>query len=179
MASLSPLQPVQTPLNDAVFRQYCRKLSAGVAVVTSCGASGWSGSTVSTATSVSMRPPILLVCMALESRTLVAIRHTGRFALHLLSEDQPGLADRFSRSPDSRSVFTDMGSDVQLIDGTPVISGALAVARCTLHGLDEVGDHMVVYGRLCDVHVGDGKPLIWHERAYRSLAPGGSHRQVP
>lgn len=179
MASISTPPPSESTLSNVVFREYCRKLAAGVAVVTSCGDSGWLGTTVSTVTSVSMSPPILLFCILLESRTLEAIRHTGRFAAHLLSERQPWLADRFSRSPNGRSRFADLGSDVQLIGGTPVISGALAVAWCTLHALDEVGDHMVVYGRLSDVRIGHGSPLVWHERGYRRLEPASSQAWPP
>lgn len=166
-------------LSDTGFREYCRKLTAGVAVITSRGAAGWLGTTVSTVTSVSMRPPILLFCVSLESGTLAAIRQAGRFAAHLLDEGQPALADQFSRPPAGRSRFAGLGSDVQLTGGMPVISGTLAVAWCTLHGLDEVGDHAVVYGRLSDVRVGGGSPLIWHERAYRRLEAASSRGWAP
>ncbi|EWM18729.1 flavin reductase family protein [Kutzneria sp. 744] len=156
-------------------REYYRKLTAGVAVVTACGPSGWSGTTVSTVTSVSLRPPILLCCMTLDSRTLTAIRHAGCFAVHLLADDQPDLADRFSRSPSDSTRFADLGYEVRLVDGRPVISGALAVAWCELHDSTQVGDHQVVYGRVSGVRIGRGRPLAWHDRAYQALVPGG-HR---
>lgn len=153
----------------ASCRAYYRKLAAGVAVITACGASGWAGSTVSTVTSVSLDPPIVLCCVARGSGTLAALRHAGCFAAHLLADDQPDLADRFSRPSDGLSRFADLGREVRLLRGSPVIGGTLAVGWCDLHALHEVGDHVVVYGRLTAVRVGRGRPLLWHERAYRAL----------
>lgn len=169
MVGVSPLRPSESALSDASCREYYRKLAAGVAVVTACGASGWSGTTVSTVTSVSMTPPIVLCCVSRGSRTLAAIRHAGCFAIHLLADDQPDLADRFSRPPGDSSRFEELGYEVRLIRGTPVIAGALAVGWCDLHSLDEIGDHFVVYGRLSAVGVGRGRPLLWHERTYQVL----------
>jgi flavin reductase (DIM6/NTAB) family NADH-FMN oxidoreductase RutF len=116
-----------------------------------------------------MDPPVLLCCVSRGSGTLAAIRHAGRFAVHLLTEEQPSLADRFSRPAGNGSRFAGMGSQVRVIGGTPVIAGALAVAWCDLYSLDEIGDHTVVYGRPSDVRVGGGGPLLWHERDYRRL----------
>jgi len=162
-----PLWPAESVVNDASCREYYRKLSAGVAVVTTCGPSGWSGTTVSTVTSVSMDPPIVLCCIARGSRTLVAIQHARCFAVHLLADDQQDLADRFSQSPSDSTRFAELGYRVSLIRGAPVISGALAVGWCDLHAIHEIGDHCVVYGHLTGVRVGQGRPLLWHDRAYQ------------
>lgn len=157
------------PPTAASFLEYYRKLSAGVAVVTTWGPSGWSGTTVSTLTSVSLDPPILLCCVARGSRTLAAIHHARCFAVHLLHEDQQDLADRFSRPPSDSTRFADLGYPVNLVRGVPVISGALAVGWCELHSAQDVGDHAVVYGALTSVWVGDGRPLLWHDRRYQAL----------
>ncbi|GAA0444907.1 flavin reductase family protein [Streptomyces sp. NPDC046215] len=169
MVSVGALPQAETAPGDAACRAYFRKLTAGVAVVTACGDSGWSGTTVSTVTSVSMDPPIVLCCVSGGSRTVAAIRHAGRFAVHLLSEDQPYLADRFSRPPSDSARFEDLGHEVRLVRGAPTIAGTLTIGWCDVHSLDEIGDHVVVYGRLTAVRVGDGRPLLWHERAYRAL----------
>lgn len=169
MAEISPFPPAEPALSDAACRGYFRKLAAGVAVVTACGASGWSGTTVSSLTSVSLEPPIVLCCLAGGSRTIAAIRHAGRFAVHLLADEQRYLADRFSRPPSDGSRFEDLGHEVRLIRGAPAIAGTLAVGWCDLHSLDEIGDHVVVYGRLSAVRVGGRRPLLWHERSYHSL----------
>lgn len=171
MVPAAPVGPALTEaaLTEAACRAYYRKLAAGVAVVTVCGEAGWSGATVSTLTSVSMNPAILLCCLSHRSRTLAAIRGAGRFAVHLLADDQADLADRFSRSSEDGSQFEGLRHELRLIRGAPVIGGVLAVGWCDLHSLDEVGDHCVVYGRLSAVHVGQGSPLLWHESAFQSL----------
>jgi flavin reductase (DIM6/NTAB) family NADH-FMN oxidoreductase RutF len=158
-------------LTGSACRDYYRALSGGVAVVTACGPAGWSGTTVSTTTSVSLDPPIMLCCLTATSRTLTAIRHAERFAIHLLADGQSDLADRFSRPPSDSSRFEGLGYGVRLVRGTPVIDGPLGVAWCDLHSAAEVGDHVVVYGQVTGVRVGPGRPLLWHQRAYQSLQP--------
>lgn len=169
MIGIVPSTANEPALTDAACRAYYRTLAAGVAVVTACGAAGWSGATVSTLTSVSMDPPIVLCCLSRRSRTLSAIGHARRFAVHLLADDQEDLADRFSRPGDDGSLFEELGYDLGLVHGAPVISPVLAVGWCDLHGMDGVGDHSVVYGRLSAVRVGHGRPLLWHARAYQTL----------
>ncbi|MEU9204117.1 flavin reductase family protein [Streptomyces sp. NPDC048332] len=169
----------ESTVDDTSCRAYFRKLAAGVAVVTACGDSGWSGTTVSTLTSVSLSPPIVLCCVSHGSRTVAAIRHAGRFAVHLLSGDQPYLADRFSRPPSDSSRFEDLGHEVGLIRGAPAIAGTLSIGWCDLHSLDVVGDHVVVYGRLTALRVGEGEPLLWHDRSYRTFREPAGLIQEP
>jgi flavin reductase (DIM6/NTAB) family NADH-FMN oxidoreductase RutF len=178
VASISPLQPSEPAVTEVAFRDFCRKLTAGVAVVTSSGAA-WSGTTVSTVTSVSMNPPVLLFCISSGSGTLAAIRRSGRFAVHLLSERQPSLADRFSRPTGSQSRFVGEELDAQLVGGVPVISEVLAVGWCAVHTLHEVGDHVVVYGCLSSASVGQGTPLVWHNRDYRRLGSASPQWRAP
>lgn len=174
LSGVDTIRPAGPELTATACRDYYRKLTAGVAVITACGPSGWSGTTVSTVTSVSMSPPILLCCVARGSRTLTAIRHARCFAVHLLADDQPDLADRFARPPSDSSRFVELDYEVRLVHGRPVIAGALAVGWCDLHSLTEVGDHHVVYGQLSAVRVGHGRPLAWHDRSYRALTPPGA-----
>lgn len=170
VSAVTGLVPPTAPAGQvAGSRDYYRKLAAGVAVVTACGPSGWSGSTVSTVTSVSLEPPVLLCCLARGSRTLEAVRHARRFAVHLLAAGQADLAERFSRPPGDRTRFAGLGREVLLVGGSPVISGVLAVAWCDLSSAAEVGDHVVLYGRVVSSRVGRGEPLVWHARAYREL----------
>ncbi|URN13522.1 flavin reductase family protein [Streptomyces radiopugnans] len=162
-------EPSGTAPNVEECRDYYRKLTAGVAVVTAGGAAGWSASTVSTVTSVSLSPPVILCCLSRSSDTLVAIREARRFAVHLLADHQADVADRCSRLPGGSTRLRDLRSEVRVIDGAPVIPGALAVSWCDLHSTTVVGDHVVVYGQLVSVDVAHGRPLLWHDSSYRVL----------
>lgn len=144
------------------------KLAAGVSVVTARGEDGPVGMTVSAVTSVSARPPLLLACLSEGSRTLAAIREHGAFGVHLLREEQHELAVRFA-SPAVTAAARFAGTDPAEVLGVPVLPGALAWSVCLLEDVRGYGDHQVVVGRLAAVHVGGGHPLLWHDRAFRSL----------
>jgi flavin reductase (DIM6/NTAB) family NADH-FMN oxidoreductase RutF len=152
------------------------KLAAGVSVVTARGADGPLGMTVSAVTSLSARPPLLLACLRDGSRTLAAIRAHGAFAVHLLREDQHELATRFA-GPTTTADQRFAGTGTRQVLGVPVLAGALAWSVCLLTDVRRYGDHQLVVGQLAAVHVGGGRPLLWHDRRFRSLtelAPDGT-----
>jgi flavin reductase (DIM6/NTAB) family NADH-FMN oxidoreductase RutF len=146
------------------------KLTAGVAVVTASGADGPTGLTVSAVTSLSARPPLLLVCLHNGSGTLAAIRANGAFAVHLLREEQGGRAALFA-DPGATPRRRFAGADTRQVLGVPVFQDALAWSVCLADDLRRYGDHHLVVGRVAAVHVGEGRPLLWHDRAFRSLEP--------
>ncbi|CCB78280.1 MULTISPECIES: flavin reductase family protein [Streptomycetaceae] len=150
------------------------KLAAGVTVVTARGPDGPLGMTVSAVTSLSARPPLLLACLRNGSRTLTAIRGNGSFAVHLLREEQSGLAARFA-DPAATAAERFAGAQGRQVLGVPVLSGALAWTVCLLSDVRRYGDHHLVVGRVAAVHVGGGRPLLWHDRRFGTLtgATGG------
>lgn len=149
-------------------RQLFRKLAAGVTVVTSRGPHGPVGLTASSVTSVSLRPPMLLVCVTTRSRTLAAIRHRRCFAVHLLRDDQRPVAEEFCQPGDCARRFD--GVAYRYVAGVPVIPDALAWSVCVLADTREYGDHHVVVGRVLATRTGDGRPLLWHDRHYTGLS---------
>ncbi|KOV71380.1 flavin oxidoreductase [Streptomyces sp. AS58] len=152
------------------------KLAAGVAVLTARGDDGPLGLTVSAVTSLSARPPLLLACLRDGSRTLAAVRAHGAFAVHLLREEQHGLAVRFAR-PDATAAQRFAGTDLRQVLGVPVLSGTLAWSVCLVEDVRRYGDHRLVVGQVAAVHVGGGRPLLWHDRRFRALtelAPDGA-----
>jgi flavin reductase (DIM6/NTAB) family NADH-FMN oxidoreductase RutF len=152
-----------------VARELYRKLAAGVTIVTASGTDGPTGLTATAVTSVSLSPPLLLVCIANESRTLAAVRHSGTFAAHLLRSGQRAHAERFAVNRlKGRAKFEDIGWRTVL--GVPVLSGVLAWALCEAIDVRTYGDHAIVVGRLLDSSIGYGTPLLWHDGGYRALA---------
>ncbi|MEV6960595.1 flavin reductase family protein [Streptomyces sp. NPDC051207] len=152
------------------------KLAAGVTVVTARGEEGPLGMTVSAVTSLSARPALLLACLRDGSRTLAAIRANGAFGVHLLREEQHDLAIRFA-SPAVTAAERFAGTEPREVLGVPVFTGALAWSVCLLEDVRRYGDHQLVVGRLAAVHVGGGRPLLWHDRRFGSLtepAPEGA-----
>jgi flavin reductase (DIM6/NTAB) family NADH-FMN oxidoreductase RutF len=144
-----------------------------VSVVTTCGIDGPVGLTASSVTSVSLRPPILLLCLTSGSRTLAAIRSQRAFAVHLLREDQHAQAQAFA-DPQTSPANRFAGLDHRDVLGVPVLADALAWSVCFVEDARTYGDHCVVLGRVVATRVSDGRPLVWHDRAFARLdADGG------
>ncbi|AQS72337.1 flavin oxidoreductase [Streptomyces pactum] len=144
------------------------KLAAGVTVVTARGEDGPLGMTVSAVTSLSARPPLLLACLRDGSRTLAAVRAGRAFAVHLLREEQRDLAGRFA-SPTTSAAERFAGTGIRQVLGVPVLAGALAWSVCLTEDVRRYGDHHLVVGRVAAVHVGGGRPLLWHDRRFGAL----------
>ena len=96
--------------------------ATGVTVITAEDAAGRFGSTANAVTSVSLDPPLLLVCLRDESRTLAALLRSGRFAVNVLHASQRELAERFARRD---ATWAGVGHRDGLIDG------ALATLECS------------------------------------------------
>jgi flavin reductase (DIM6/NTAB) family NADH-FMN oxidoreductase RutF len=147
------------------------QLASGVCIVTAQGSDGPVGATVSTVTSLSARPPLLLVCLRQGSGTLAAIRDRGSFAVHLLLEHQRGWAERCADpTADRAERFAGLARETVL--GVPVFPHVLAWSVCRVEDLRRYGDHDLVVGRVSALRTGSGRPLLWHERAFARLAAG-------
>ena len=151
------------PGQSACLNLY-RRLASGVSVVTALGEDGMTGMTASSVTSVSLRPPLLLVSITHGSRTLAAIRARRAFAVHLLRSDQQELAGHFAGHPGATQ------PEHRMVLGAPVLPDALAWSVCLLEAEHEYGDHTLVIGAVAATQVGIGRPLVWHDRAYAELA---------
>ena len=147
-------------------------LAAGVTVITSRDQDGPVGATVSSVTSLSVRPALLLVCLATQARTLQAIRRHRAFAVHLLREGQQVRSQEFSR-PGRSHQERFAGEQWHDVLGVPVFPDALAYAVCLLEDERPYGDHSVVVGRLTVARRTPGRPLLWHDRTYWAISRAG------
>jgi flavin reductase (DIM6/NTAB) family NADH-FMN oxidoreductase RutF len=149
---------------------FFRSLAAGVTVVTSRDRHGPVGLTATAVTSLSLRPPLLLACIAVGSRTLAAIQSHRTFAVHILREGQHDQSFGFARQVQPPEDKFD-GVRREEVLGVPVLSDALAWAVCFVEDVRQYGDHSIVVGRIAAVRRGSGRPLLWHDRTHWQLAP--------
>ena len=147
-------------------------LAAGVTVVTSRDPDGPVGATASSVTSLSVRPALLLACLAADTRTLRAIRRHRAFAVHLLREGQQERSHRFSR-PGLAAEDRFAGEHWDDVLGVPVFRDALAYAICLVEDERVYGDHSIVVGRITAARRTPGRPLVWHDRGYWEISRGG------
>ncbi len=150
--------------------EFVRIMSAfptGVAVVTTVNGEGTPrGLTTNAFTSVSAKPPILLVCVDLTSRTLPALRETRRFAVNFMGDDGEETCRLFASKADDKF---ERAAWRPGIGGVPILhQEAVAYAECTVRDDLVVGDHAVITGL---VEAGsppatESRPIVYFRRAF-------------
>ncbi|MER6271154.1 flavin reductase family protein [Streptomyces sp900105755] len=136
-----------------------------VAVVTTVDGTGrrW-GFTATSFSSLSLDPPLVLVCLDRAASTHGAFTSADRFLVSLLAHDQEQVALRFARSGTDRFAAGDMEPCELGLPGSP---GACARVACALHAVLDGGDHSILVGRVLDTHVDDDRtPLVYHDRTF-------------
>ena len=148
------------------MRAVMGRFATGVTVVTTAGPLG---STANAVSSVSLDPPLVLVCLREESQTLTALQASGAFAINVLAEDQQELADRFAQ-PASDAQWAGVAHELAA-GGAPLLEGTLATIECTVHEEARGGDHRIVIGRVRSVRLAEEPPapLLFSEARYHGL----------
>lgn len=151
------------------FRQTVGLLPTGVTVVSAFQASGPAGATASAVCSLSLEPMMMLVCLDLESRSLRAVRESGRFGISVLGESQRAAAEIFATKSPQKEKWASVDWWDRL--GVPIIEGSLARVVCDLAEVIPGGDHAIVTGEVLEVEADDepGEPLIYHGGLFRRL----------
>ena len=155
------------------FRQAMGHFATGVTVVTSIGDDGEPvGTTSSAVTSLSLDPPLVLVCFDHASLTLRAIRSHGAFVVNVLAAPQKHLSANFARR--GLAAAWDGVRHRPGPTGSPRLHGVLAALECTVENRLPGGDHEIVVGRVRDVELsaGGAAPLLYWRGSYLPL--GGS-----
>ncbi|MDR3081025.1 MAG: flavin reductase family protein [Streptomyces sp.] len=158
-------------IDDELFRAVFSAHPAAVCVVTAAGPeSRPSGLTTSAVTSVSMEPPLLLVCVGTGSRTLAAIRHSGGFAVNFLAVHNAQLSERFAGKSNQKFAGLDWRPSERAA-GAPLLPAhhLSAVAECLVHQEIPAGDHTVFLGRIEGAALHGRAPMLYHERDYIHL----------
>ena len=116
-----------------LFREVFGHFATGVAVITSAGATGAGGMTANALCSLSLDPPLALVCFQEDARTLPIVRDARRFGVNVLAAEQEHLAGVFASKVPEEEKLESVGHTY--VDGVPIIDGALAWAVCDLRNL--------------------------------------------
>jgi 3-hydroxy-9,10-secoandrosta-1,3,5(10)-triene-9,17-dione monooxygenase reductase component len=154
----------------AEFREAMGQLPTGVTVVTSVGDDGQPvGTTANAVTSLSLHPPLLLVCLDLNSATLRAIRGHGAFVVNVLGHRQRHLSANFARR--GLAAAWDGVRHRRGPTGSPRLDGVIAVIECTVEYALPGGDHEIVVGRVKHVETTreGASPLVFWRGTYMSL----------
>lgn len=143
------------------------RLPTAVTIVSASGPGGPAGATANAVTSLSLDPPLMLACLDRGSRTLTALRETGRFAVSVLAAGQADLALSFASKESHAEKWREVAFDDH--GEVPVLAGGVAWSVCRLCDLYDGGDHEIAVGEVLALGGDGGDPLIFWAGGYRAL----------
>jgi flavin reductase (DIM6/NTAB) family NADH-FMN oxidoreductase RutF len=154
------------PIDDARFRLAMSHFASGVTIVTTAHEGRLYGMTVASFASLSLHPPLVLVCVESSVKTHDAIIAAQKFGVSILSSEQTDVSSKFaSRSDDKFAEVDVFGGELAV----PLITGALTAIECRLHSQLPGGDHTIFVGEVVDVFTREGEPLLYFRSGYREI----------
>lgn len=169
----TPAAVTGDPHDPLVFRAVLGRFASGVTVMTSILDGVPHAMTASAVTSVSLDPPLVLVCV--ERGTLMAshVEGSGVFALSVLAADQAALSDGFADP--ARPLGADQFAGVTTRSGdtgAPLLEGAIAHLDCRVTAIHPGGDHVIVVGEVVSLEAsGEDDPLLYYRGGYGRWQP--------
>jgi flavin reductase (DIM6/NTAB) family NADH-FMN oxidoreductase RutF len=154
------------------FRSALGSFATGVTVVTTSGEEHSYGMTANAFSSVSLDPPLVLVCVMTGAEGAEHIRTNRCFAVNVLGAHQEPISRFFSSKdrPRGRDAFADVPHRTEA-SGSPVLDGVAAYLDCRLHVTLQAGDHDIFIGEVLALGVAEGvQPLLFAAGGYRFLA---------
>ena len=129
------------------------------------------GMTANAFASVSLDPPLVLVCVDHNTRTHAHLYARKRFGINVLSENQRTISEYYARPErDHDHAEAETGARFDRTKhGTPVLHGSLAYLECRLHSAQAAGDHTIFIAEVEDVVMREGEPLLFFRGKYRKV----------
>jgi flavin reductase len=170
VASRSESVTLQT-FTSQEFRATVGAFATGVTVVTTRGEEHAYGMTANAFSSVSLDPPLILVCVISGSEGAEHISSNGVFAVNILSAEQEPLSRYFASRdrPKGRDAFAEVSHRIGA-SGSPILKAAAGALDCRLHSAYEAGDHQIFIGEVLEIELLEGHhPLVFHGGKYGLL----------
>lgn len=150
-----------------LFRQVMGNFAAGVTVVTTVGADQQPfGLTATAFTSLSLVPPLVLVCIGKASETYPYFEPAGMFGVSFLAANQQDVSQRFASSGGDK--FADLAWHRGSL-GLPLLEGTIGHLECRIVSAHDGGDHTIYVGEVEAAASGSGDPLVYFGSSYRSV----------
>jgi flavin reductase (DIM6/NTAB) family NADH-FMN oxidoreductase RutF len=155
------------PVDEGSFRLVLSQFATGVTVVLTRDAAGApAGLTVNAFTSVSLHPPLVLVCVAQRSDAHDPLAQRGIFGVSVLAASQEDVSRRFAwRGPEKFEGFVLEHGET----GALLVPGAVAQLECAVVAAHPAGDHTIFVGEVKVLRASPGAPLLYHRGAYHRV----------
>ena len=149
---------------DKKLRQALGTFATGVTVVTTIDGEGQPrGFTANSFTSVSLNPPLLLVCLATDASSCPVFSAATNFCVNILAETQQGISHRFASSVRDRFEDTDWHLSES---GCPIIDDVISWFDCEMHEVTKAGDHVILIGKIIGHDFNGRSPLVFCSGSY-------------
>ncbi len=157
------------PVPSAAFREALAHFASGVTIVAARGPAGLAGFTATGFTSVSLSPPLILVCVNKTASAYDGVIGADLFGVSVLREDQRWVAEQFATS--GIDCFEGVPVRLGAAASVPLIEGALAQLECRPHARHDAGDHTLLVGHVLSAVTVTGRPLVHFARNFGAFAP--------
>ncbi|MEQ1691175.1 MAG: flavin reductase family protein [Gemmatimonas sp.] len=155
------------PIDADLFRAVLGRFATGVAIVTVRDREDRDhGMTVSAFTSLSLDPPLVLICIGNDATMAPVMDDAESFAVNVLSAGQEALSRRFAGKLDDR--FAEISS-ARSASGNVLLDGTLGSLDCRVVARHPAGDHVIVVGAVEAASAHDGRPLLYYRGGYAQL----------
>ncbi len=155
------------PIDDAAFKLAMSHFASGVTVVTTEHEGKQYGMTVASFASLSLHPPLILVCIEKAVKTHDAIAAAQKFGVSILAANQAEVSSRFASKREDKFEGATMHRGP---DGVPLVTGALTTLECLVHQQLPGGDHSIFIGEVTDAQTTEGHPLVYFRSGYREIS---------
>jgi flavin reductase (DIM6/NTAB) family NADH-FMN oxidoreductase RutF len=155
------------PIDPVDLRRALGTFATGVTVVTTVDGDGTPrGFTANSFTSVSLEPPLILVCLAKSAASCPIFAAAQSYAVNILCEEQKSVSAVFSSGTEDRFAAVDWSTRTT---GCPILDGVVAWLDCRMHQVIDAGDHYILIGRIVDYDYAASSPLGYCRGAYVSF----------
>jgi flavin reductase (DIM6/NTAB) family NADH-FMN oxidoreductase RutF len=155
-------------LDPSVLRRVMGHFATGVTIVTTRDRAGTVyGLTANAVTSVSLVPPLLLICIDRKAETFAHFYDSKAFVVNILADHQAELSTRFAKSGGDKFVGVPHRPGRL---GVPILAGVLGAIECRIVATHEAGDHVIHLGEVEHAESHDGRPLLFFQGRYRTMA---------
>ncbi len=155
-------------ISPAQLREAAGAFVTGVTIVTTSAVEGQFGCTANAVASLSLDPPLMLVCLDRAANTHPRMMEARTFAINVIrgGAENEALCRLFAAKHDDKFA----GVPYRLgTGGAPILDAALAWLECELDRTYEGGDHTIFIGRVVDAATGEGEPLVFHRGRFSTL----------
>ena len=153
------------------FRTAMGYFATGVTVISVDYNSEIHGMTANAFCSVSLDPPLVLVCVNQKARTHAHMNNKKRFGVNVLASSQRTISEYYALPISDHAHAETAGARFdRTTQGTPVLHGAIAYLECRLHSSLDAGDHTVFIAEVENLILREGEPLLFFRGGYRGFS---------